>query len=73
MAKKKTRRRADAGQERDHLGCMWGFMNMFTFRHGPLSHKLLFEPKHGSSIITQLHFLFLFLVFHYIRKSFFFG
>ncbi|CAN7009520.1 unnamed protein product [Brassica rapa subsp. trilocularis] len=48
MAKKKTRRRADAGQERDHLGCMWGFMNMFTFRHGPLSHKLLFEPKHAA-------------------------
>ncbi|XP_013735262.2 uncharacterized protein LOC106438591 isoform X1 [Brassica napus] len=53
MAKKKTRRRADAGQERDHLGCMWGFMNMFTFRHGPLSHKLLFEPKHVVLIVPS--------------------
>ncbi|CAA7017354.1 unnamed protein product [Microthlaspi erraticum] len=38
---KKTQRRAAARQERDQLGCMWGFMNMFTFRHGPLAHKLL--------------------------------
>ncbi|XP_048605973.1 uncharacterized protein LOC106388707 isoform X2 [Brassica napus] len=53
MAKKKTRRHADAGQERDHLGCMWGFMNMFTFRHGPLSHKLLFEPKHVVLIVPS--------------------
>ena len=72
MAKKKTRRRADAGQERDHLGCMWGFMNMFTFRHGPLSHKLLFEPKHGSCIITQLHFLFFFWFFITFERVFFF-
>ncbi|KAJ0250020.1 GPI-anchored adhesin-like protein [Hirschfeldia incana] len=42
---KKTRRCAAA---RDQLGCMWGFMNMFTFRHGPLSHKLLLEPKHAA-------------------------
>lgn len=60
---KKTRRRADGGQERDHLGCMWGFMNMFTFRHGPLSHKLLLEPKHGS--------IFFLMIFGYIRKLFF--
>ncbi|KAF8087175.1 hypothetical protein N665_0596s0026 [Sinapis alba] len=42
---KKTRRRAAA---RDQLGCMWGFMNMFTFRHGPLSHKLLLDQKHAA-------------------------
>ncbi|KAL0712328.1 hypothetical protein Bca4012_019306 [Brassica carinata] len=42
---KKTRRRAAA---RDQLGCMWGFMNMFTFRHGPLSHKLLFDQNHAD-------------------------
>uniref|UniRef100_A0A1J3CB03 Protein TRM32 n=1 Tax=Noccaea caerulescens TaxID=107243 RepID=A0A1J3CB03_NOCCA len=42
MAKKtQTQRRAAARQQRDQLGCMWGFMNMFTFRHGPLAHKLL--------------------------------
>ncbi|VVB06802.1 unnamed protein product [Arabis nemorensis] len=45
---KKTQRRAAARQERDQLGCMWGFMNMFSFRHGPLSHKLLLEQKHAS-------------------------
>ncbi|XP_056862039.1 uncharacterized protein LOC108844438 isoform X2 [Raphanus sativus] len=52
---KKTRRRADGGQERDHLGCMWGFMNMFTFRHGPLSHKLLLEPKHADKDAQETH------------------
>lgn len=41
---KKTQRRAAARQQRDQLGCMWGFMNMFTFRHGPLAHKLLGKP-----------------------------
>ncbi|KAG2331070.1 hypothetical protein Bca52824_002250 [Brassica carinata] len=42
---KKTQRRAAS---RDHLGCMWGFMNMFTFRHGPLSPKLLVDQKHAA-------------------------
>ncbi|CAH2069141.1 unnamed protein product [Thlaspi arvense] len=45
---KKTQRRAAARQERDQLGCMWGFMNMFTFRHGPLAHKLLVDQKHAA-------------------------
>ncbi|ESQ37695.1 hypothetical protein EUTSA_v10028418mg [Eutrema salsugineum] len=45
---KKTQRRAAARHERDQLGCMWGFMNMFTFRHGPLAHKLLVDQKHGA-------------------------
>ncbi|XP_018456970.1 uncharacterized protein LOC108827941 isoform X2 [Raphanus sativus] len=42
---KKTQRRAAA---RDQLGCMWGFMNMFTFRHGPLSPKLLVDQNHAA-------------------------
>ncbi|KAL1213611.1 Protein TRM32 [Cardamine amara subsp. amara] len=50
---KKTQRRAAARQERDQLGCMWGFMNMFNFRHGPLAHKLLLEPKHPRN--NELH------------------
>jgi hypothetical protein len=45
---KKTQRRAAARQEREQLGCMWGFMNMFSFRHGPLAHKLLLDQKHAS-------------------------
>ncbi|CAL9232610.1 unnamed protein product [Arabidopsis halleri] len=45
---KKTQRRAAARQEREQLGCMWGFMNMFNFRHGPLAHKLLLDQKHAS-------------------------
>ncbi|CAH8371347.1 unnamed protein product [Eruca vesicaria subsp. sativa] len=53
MAKKTRRRRAAAGQERDQLGCMWGFMNMFTFRHGPLSHKLLLDHKHVLLIVPS--------------------
>ncbi|KAF8107089.1 hypothetical protein N665_0126s0009 [Sinapis alba] len=43
---KKTQRRAAA---RDQLGCMWGFMNMFTFRHGPLSPKLLVDQNHHAA------------------------
>ncbi|CAE6144068.1 unnamed protein product [Arabidopsis arenosa] len=45
---KKTQRRAAARQEREQLGCMWGFMNMFNFRHGPLAHKLLLDQKHAA-------------------------
>ncbi|CAH8287518.1 unnamed protein product [Eruca vesicaria subsp. sativa] len=45
---KKTQRRAAARVERDQLGCMWGFMNMFTFRHGPLSPKLLVDQNHAA-------------------------
>ncbi|CAN8308938.1 unnamed protein product [Cochlearia groenlandica] len=45
---KKAQRRGAAQQEGDQLGCMWGFMNMFTFRHGPLAHKLLLDQKHGN-------------------------
>ncbi|XP_010427014.1 PREDICTED: uncharacterized protein LOC104711931 [Camelina sativa] len=45
---KKTQRRAAARQERGQLGCMWGFMNMFNFRHGPLAHKLLLDQKHAA-------------------------
>ncbi|CAG7859573.1 unnamed protein product [Brassica rapa] len=43
---KKTQRRAAS---RDQLGCMWGFMNMFTFRHGPLSPKLLVDQNHHAA------------------------
>ncbi|KAJ0265240.1 GPI-anchored adhesin-like protein [Hirschfeldia incana] len=43
---KKTQRRAAA---REQLGCMWGFMNMFTFRHGPLSPKLLVDQNHHAA------------------------
>jgi len=51
---KKTQRRAAARQEREQLGCMWGFMNMFSFRHGPLAHKLLLDQKHGNNLLKSL-------------------
>ncbi|CAN8237664.1 unnamed protein product [Cochlearia groenlandica] len=54
---KKTQRRAARQEEKDHLGCMWGFMNMFNPRHGPLSHKMLLDQKHGNPpyLVETLH------------------
>ncbi|XP_010556536.1 PREDICTED: uncharacterized protein LOC104825840 [Tarenaya hassleriana] len=48
---KKTQRRA-ARHERDQLGCMWGFISMFNFRHGRYAHKLLVDRRHGSKRVT---------------------
>lgn len=34
--------------EKDHLGCMWGLINIFDFRHGRPTWKLISDRRHGS-------------------------
>lgn len=46
MAKKSQRR--SVRYEKDHLGCMWGLINIFDFRHGRPTWKLISDRRHGS-------------------------
>ncbi|XP_040372416.1 uncharacterized protein LOC112181567 isoform X2 [Rosa chinensis] len=46
MAKKSQRR--SVRYEKDQLGCMWGLINIFDFRHGRPTWKLISDRRHGS-------------------------
>ncbi|KAL6128716.1 hypothetical protein ACLB2K_072071 [Fragaria x ananassa] len=46
MAKKSQRR--SIRYEKDQLGCMWGLINIFDFRHGRPTWKLISDKRHGS-------------------------
>ncbi|XP_054781088.1 uncharacterized protein LOC129288499 [Prosopis cineraria] len=43
MAKKSQRR--SVRYEKDHSGCMWGFISMFDFRHGRAAQKLIADKR----------------------------
>ncbi|KAL8172486.1 hypothetical protein V2J09_024290 [Rumex salicifolius] len=47
---KRTRKRVK--NNKDRSGCMWGFINIFEFRHGRPTHKLLADRKHESRRIA---------------------
>ncbi|XVF65265.1 hypothetical protein PTKIN_Ptkin09bG0233700 [Pterospermum kingtungense] len=34
--------------EKDQLGCMWGFISMFDFRHGPSTRRLPYDRRRGT-------------------------
>ncbi|XP_071696888.1 uncharacterized protein [Rutidosis leptorrhynchoides] len=51
----KTSKRRPARQKKDQLGCMWGILSMFDFRHGGTTRRLLSDRRryptnktHGS-------------------------
>ncbi|XP_050385347.1 uncharacterized protein LOC126801904 isoform X2 [Argentina anserina] len=46
MAKKSQRR--SVRYEKDQLGCMWGLINIFDFRHGRPNWKMISDKRHGS-------------------------
>ncbi|KAM2197154.1 hypothetical protein EV1_000649 [Malus domestica] len=46
MAKKSQKR--SVRYEKDQLGCMWGLMSIFDFRHGRPTWKLISDKRHGS-------------------------
>ncbi|KAF7826057.1 uncharacterized protein G2W53_017221 [Senna tora] len=46
MAKRSPRRAQR--YEKDHSGCMWGFISMFDFRHGRPTQKLITDKRHSS-------------------------
>ncbi|KAJ8900644.1 hypothetical protein K2173_025421 [Erythroxylum novogranatense] len=46
MAKKSQKRTARHG--RDRSGCMWGIINMFDFRHGRTTQRLLSDKRPGN-------------------------
>lgn len=43
MAKKSQKR--PVRYEKDHFGCMWGLMNIFDFRHGRSTQRLLSDRR----------------------------
>lgn len=46
MAKKSHRR--PLRYEKDQIGCMWGFISIFDFRHGGLTRKMISDRRRGS-------------------------
>ncbi|KAJ4728275.1 Phosphatidylinositol N-acetyglucosaminlytransferase subunit P-like protein [Melia azedarach] len=46
MAKRSLRR--PVRYEKDQLGCMWGFISIFDFRHGRFTQKLLSDRRRSS-------------------------
>ncbi|XP_048421239.1 uncharacterized protein LOC125468823 [Pyrus x bretschneideri] len=46
MAKKSQKR--SVRYEKDQLGCMWGLISIFDFRHGRPTWKLISDKRHGS-------------------------
>ncbi|GJX12916.1 TRM32-like protein [Tanacetum coccineum] len=47
MAKKSKQR--SARQKKDQLGCMWGLINMFDFRHGRPTRRLLSDRRRNMN------------------------
>ncbi|XP_042419474.1 uncharacterized protein LOC122007991 isoform X1 [Zingiber officinale] len=47
MAKRSKRRPTQP--HRNNVGCMWGLINLFDFRRGHPTQKLLSDKKHGSN------------------------
>lgn len=35
-------------EEGDHLGCMWGLINIFDFRHGRSTQRLLSDRRRSG-------------------------
>ncbi|KAM1140720.1 hypothetical protein EV1_040371 [Malus domestica] len=48
MAKKSQKR--SVRYEKDQLGCMWGLISIFDFRHGRPTWKLISDKRHGSKL-----------------------
>lgn len=46
MAKKSKQR--SARQKKDQLGCMWGIINMFDFRQGRPTRRLLSDRRRNT-------------------------
>lgn len=50
MAKAKQR---PGRQKKDQSGCMWGIINMFDFRHGRATRRLLSDRRRNTTIDTH--------------------
>ncbi|KAM7261142.1 hypothetical protein ACFE04_026617 [Oxalis oulophora] len=50
MAKKSQRR--PLRRATDQSGCMWGIINMFDFRQGPSSQRLISDKKHATTDVA---------------------
>ncbi|KAL8166941.1 hypothetical protein V2J09_008440 [Rumex salicifolius] len=48
----KRSRKTAIGYDKHHSGCMQGLINIFDFRHGRPSQKLLSDKRHGSRRVT---------------------
>lgn len=46
MAKRSQRR--SLRNEKDQAGCIWGLINIFDFRHGRSTRKLLADRRRGN-------------------------
>ncbi|KAK1283240.1 Mediator of RNA polymerase II transcription subunit 12 [Acorus calamus] len=51
MAKKKSRKRP-ARREKGRAGCMWGLINMFDFRQGRFTQKMISDRKRESGRLS---------------------
>lgn len=60
---KRSRKRV-ARYQRDQSGCMWGLIsrNIFDFRHGRSSQKMLPDRKRGSRRLDGINFCLCLLV-----------
>uniref|UniRef100_A0A7N0USX5 DUF4378 domain-containing protein n=1 Tax=Kalanchoe fedtschenkoi TaxID=63787 RepID=A0A7N0USX5_KALFE len=40
--------------EKDHIGCMWGFISIFYFRRGGYHRKLLADKRSGNKVLSGI-------------------
>ncbi|KAH1096195.1 hypothetical protein J1N35_013116 [Gossypium stocksii] len=52
MAKRSNRR--PVRYERDQMGCMWGLITMFDFRHGRSTQRLLSDRRRGNRTVVGM-------------------
>lgn len=50
MGKKSQRR--SVRYEKDQLGCMWGFISIFDFRHGRFTQKMLSDRRRTGKLAS---------------------